>query len=718
MRAQRLSKNLVILLFFLMILFSSAFSSGRQLNSSIADVDDFTVFGRSIDFDCLNNTSLGDCDNDSLSNIEEDRDGDGNWSNDDSDGDGIPNYLDEDDDNDGWPTWMECPISPEQSHDDCPGFGPIKDYLHANLYNCDLPFVHLAYASDPYEMKLFVFIEHNSTLVELLHLIGEGGANSDRSHLDGKIHWINASPLPENRHHRSWTPSGIVDEGSINTSNGFFRADFDTDGGFVAQQNNSLFVMDTETNQFVNLGELNQSTGGGGDLIVNQNNDLFLISHKGEIFYVPDSSLNATLIGDISHIDGFNSPNHIKGTTLLENGSLLYNAGENIYLIEGQWNLGFNETGYLTNGEKLQIYHIHSSADATTGGDMASCLIPESDQDLDSIPDYYEERVFLTNITRNDTDFDGLSDGDEILIHGTDPLKNDTDGDGCSDSDEINNSSTSPLIQDSNGDGVFDCLIQTALSYSIPENILWDEVNVEWPPEITGHQPENWSILPELPSWLNFEEGMFSGSPSPQYFNETFVVTCYGNGGKAQATINVEVIAPPPVIEYQESKLNHTIGDNIEINVSSLRGPIDSWELSDDIPGWLQFDDGNFSGIAEQSGWLNLTVTANGISITNGGTGSNSSSSISIFVQDNIDSNADDKSEDDDDDDDDVSEPSLDVDLYTGLFLFIILILIITFVTYRLTRSKEEDCDEKKEESAVAIVDNEKNSSEQTNEEE
>ena len=66
--------------------------------------------------------------------------------------------------------------------------------------------------------------------------------------------------------------------------------------------------------------------------------------------------------------------------------------------------------------EKLQIYHIHTSSDGTTGGDMASCLIPDVDQDVDSIPDYYEERVFLTNSSQQDSDADGLSDGDEVLV--------------------------------------------------------------------------------------------------------------------------------------------------------------------------------------------------------------------------------------------------------------------------------------------------------------
>ena len=43
-------------------------------------------------------------------------------------------------------------------------------------------------------------------------------------------------------------------------------------------------------------------------MIVDQHDDMFLTSHTGEIFFVQNGSLNATMIGDISQIDGFSSP--------------------------------------------------------------------------------------------------------------------------------------------------------------------------------------------------------------------------------------------------------------------------------------------------------------------------------------------------------------------------------------------------------------------------
>ena len=685
------------------VILSMLFLNYNSLYLQNSKVEEFSLEARDSINECMDNTSTGDCDNDSLSNLNEDRDGDGNWSNDDSDADGIPNYLDEDDDNDGWPTWMECPLSSGQNHEDCPGFGGVKDYLHENLYNCDQPFVHLAYATNPYQFKLFIYIEHNSSLIELLYLNAEGGANSDRSHLDGRIHWVNASPINEHRFHHSWIPDSFIDEGSINTSNGFMRMDFNIEGEMVAQHNNSLVIINPDNNNWTIIGEFNQSTGGGGDLIVDSNNDIFLFGYRGEIFHVPNGSLDATLIGNISHIDGFNVSTQIKGLIALENGSLMYNSGENIYLVEGDWNSGFNDTGHNPNGDKLQIYHLHSSADSTTGGDMANCQIPNQDQDFDNIPDYYEERVFLTNITNPDTDLDGLLDGEEILIYGTDPLSNDTDGDGCGDGDEINNYSTSPFIQDSDGNGVIDCLVQTTLDYQGPEFIFWDEVNTMWSPIISGHQPEVWNISPNPPSWLNFSQGVFSGNPTSQYYNQTFIVTCNGNGGQAQTSVNIEVKVPPPLIDYQ-TEPDYSLGELIELNATSLRGPITSWQLSNQLPQGLNFSEGNFFGYVEEPGHYNFTITANGATTNDGGTDASDFYSITIVIEDFPPNEImDDEDNEGDNEGDDENKPTPKFDLIWVFLWIIIIVAVILLLTYFLTREKEEVSEEEKTDAGLFI---------------
>ena len=112
----------------------------------------------------------------------------------------------------------------------------------------------------------------------------------------------------------------------------------------------------------------------------------------------------------------------------------------------------------------------------------------EADQDLDGLPDYYEEEIG-TNPLRVDTDDDELSDYIEIIIGydptypdsdsngitdgnedfdndglsntqelqlGTELCFEDTDGDNLTDGDEINIHGTDPLVPDTDGDGIKD----------------------------------------------------------------------------------------------------------------------------------------------------------------------------------------------------------------------------------------------------------------------
>ncbi|MEN8815362.1 MAG: T9SS type A sorting domain-containing protein [Nonlabens sp.] len=61
-----------------------------------------------VDFDLiLTNQPVTDSDNDTIPDLSEDLNGNGDLTDDDTDGDGIPNYLDDDDDGDGVPTAVE-----------------------------------------------------------------------------------------------------------------------------------------------------------------------------------------------------------------------------------------------------------------------------------------------------------------------------------------------------------------------------------------------------------------------------------------------------------------------------------------------------------------------------------------------------------------------------------------------------------------------------------
>ena len=80
-------------------------------------------------------TTFDDADNDSVADVLEDVDGDGNLDNDDTDGDSIPNYLDEDDDNDGINTINEDYDGDNDPTNDDTDDDGIPNYLDNNDLN-------------------------------------------------------------------------------------------------------------------------------------------------------------------------------------------------------------------------------------------------------------------------------------------------------------------------------------------------------------------------------------------------------------------------------------------------------------------------------------------------------------------------------------------------------------------------------------------------------
>ncbi|MDA7677828.1 hypothetical protein N8577_01125 [Akkermansiaceae bacterium] len=77
------------------------------------------------------------------------------------------------------------------------------------------------------------------------------------------------------------------------------------------------------------------------------------------------------------------------------------------------------------------------------------------DNDSDTLSNYREENITLTNPNLADSDSDGLSDPEEIAAE-TDPNIADTDEDGVSDGAEVNTYASNPKKKDTDDDGLSD----------------------------------------------------------------------------------------------------------------------------------------------------------------------------------------------------------------------------------------------------------------------
>ena len=137
----------------------------------------------------------------------------------------------------------------------------------------------------------------------------------------------------------------------------------------------------------------------------------------------------------------------------------------------------FSSKKYLNTGGATGITMGTNSA---FGADYRF-LISQNDQDLDGLPDKWEQRNGTnpyvddasddndndgldnlseynnnTNPQISDTDNDGLNDGDEVNIYHTMPVTQDTDGDGLVDGQEVLTYHTDPFISDSDNDAMPD----------------------------------------------------------------------------------------------------------------------------------------------------------------------------------------------------------------------------------------------------------------------
>lgn len=64
-------------------------------------------------------------------------------------------------------------------------------------------------------------------------------------------------------------------------------------------------------------------------------------------------------------------------------------------------------------------------------------LYPIIDFDEDTLTEFEEVMIYLTDPFNPDSDFDGLNDGEEVNTYETDPLSDDSDNDGYTDSEEV-----------------------------------------------------------------------------------------------------------------------------------------------------------------------------------------------------------------------------------------------------------------------------------------
>ncbi|MDP6333950.1 MAG: putative Ig domain-containing protein, partial [Candidatus Poseidoniaceae archaeon] len=146
-------------------------------------------------------------------------------------------------------------------------------------------------------------------------------------------------------------------------------------------------------------------------------------------------------------------------------------------------------------------------------------------------------------------------------------------------------------------------------------------------PNYNGGAIENWSIYPDLPTGLIFENGTISGTPTVNSTKVNYTVYANNSGGSATAIISITINEPVSSIIYVPDERNETRTISMTPWFPQVTGGmVETWEIYPDLPLGLTFVDGVISGTPTvNSTRTNYTVWANN-------TGGSASTMINLTV--------------------------------------------------------------------------------------
>jgi len=107
-----------------------------------------------------------------------------------------------------------------------------------------------------------------------------------------------------------------------------------------------------------------------------------------------------------------------------------------------------------------------------------------------------------------------------------------------------------------------------------------------------GGMAENWTIIPELPEGLIFENGLIHGTPIVNSTSELFTITAVSEGGNSQFTFYLEILEPEPIFNIAISDYILYKDSPFEaIKTTSSGGNIASYSITPTLPSGMFFDE-------------------------------------------------------------------------------------------------------------------------------
>ncbi|MGB2049090.1 MAG: putative Ig domain-containing protein [Candidatus Poseidoniaceae archaeon] len=116
-------------------------------------------------------------------------------------------------------------------------------------------------------------------------------------------------------------------------------------------------------------------------------------------------------------------------------------------------------------------------------------------------------------------------------------------------------------------------------------------------PSVSGGNVETWAIHPAIPAGLNFANGVLSGTPTANLSLSMFTIYANTTGGSASHTINITILEPSVILNYNPENQTMTRGvAMVDMIPTTTNGSVETWTITPTLPAGLNFNNGVISG--------------------------------------------------------------------------------------------------------------------------
>jgi len=178
---------------------------------------------------------------------------------------------------------------------------------------------------------------------------------------------------------------------------------------------------------------------------------------------------------------------------------------------------------------------------------------------------------------------------------------------------------------------IIDFPIASILYPRMPLDMVWGNDSVDMLPETGGGEPVHWSIVPELPAGLSFDEqdGRIVGAAMTKHPWTNHTIKAYNSAGNISTELQVRIADITPYgLDWSSNEFVLAANATISLTVQATTAVVDSYEVTPPLPDGLTLDSKtgtihgsplgrtvssaiSAGGIGSRHAWTTHTVWAN-----------------------------------------------------------------------------------------------------------